>query len=61
MTTKATTTKATAAEALSSRWLADGNMHLERGNKRKAELCYAKAEYWLARANKLRGYGDGSP
>jgi hypothetical protein len=44
------------AEDRGSRWLADGNAASERGNQKKAEACYAKAQFWLDRANKLRGW-----
>lgn len=47
--------KAVNAERLASRWLADGNEARERGRKEIAERRYAKAQYWLDRANKLRG------
>lgn len=47
--------KALDAEVRSSRWLADGNEANERGNRDKAEKCYAKSQYWLDRYNKLTG------
>lgn len=49
------------AEMLGSRWLADGNEAAERGNKRRAELCFDKAQYWLDRANLLTGRGERPP
>lgn len=42
------------AEELASRWLGDGNQAAEQGKKEKSEQYYAKAQYWLDRANKLR-------
>jgi len=44
------------AEANGSRWLADANEASEAGKKDKAEKLYAKSQYWLDRANKLRGW-----
>lgn len=52
MTTKE---KMLQAEERGSRWLADGNEAEERGNRAKAEKCFAKAQYWLDRYNKLAG------
>jgi hypothetical protein len=46
------------AEERAGRWRADGNEASERGDKVKAEKCYAKAQYWLDRANKARGWGE---
>lgn len=43
------------AETLGSKWLADGNEAEERGNRIKAEKCFAKAQYWLDRYNRLAG------
>ena len=43
------------AEALASRWLADGNEASESGNIDKASRCYGKAQFWLDRANLLSG------
>jgi hypothetical protein len=48
------------AEAKAGTWLAEGNAALERGDKAKAEKCFAKSGTYLDRANRLRGYGDGS-
>lgn len=42
------------AESRSGQWLADGNAAKERGDLRKAEKCYDKAQFWLDRANILR-------
>jgi hypothetical protein len=47
--------KAIEAESLAARWLADGNEARESGKTDKAERCYAKAQYWLDRFNKLTG------
>lgn len=44
------------AEARCGKWLADGNEYEERGEREKAEKCYAKSQFWLDRANKLRGW-----
>lgn len=41
------------AEVRAGKWLADGNAHNERGDKKKADFCYAKSQYWLDRANRL--------
>ncbi len=48
--------KAYEYESRSSHWLAEGNFYQERGNKAKAEKCYAKSQYWLDRANIARGW-----
>jgi hypothetical protein len=48
--------KITDAETLGNRWLADANEAAERGYKAKAEKCFAKGQFWLDRANKLRGW-----
>lgn len=42
------------AEANGSGWLADGNEAAEAGKHAKAEKCYAKAQFWLDRANSIR-------
>ena len=47
--------KAIHAEQRASYWLAEGNEAEERGNQAKAEKCFAKAQYWLYRFNKLSG------
>jgi len=47
--------KAVEAEVRASRWLADANEHAAAGRKEAAEKCYAKAQYWLDRFNKLAG------
>ncbi len=44
------------AEDRASKWLGDANEAGERGQKAKEERCLAKAQYWLDRANKLRGW-----
>jgi hypothetical protein len=46
------------AETHGSKWLADGNAAAERGNGKRAEQCWSKAQFWLDRANLLRGYSD---
>ena len=43
-------------EHKASRWLADANEQAEKGNKAKAEKLYAKAQYWLDKANVARGW-----
>lgn len=43
-------------EERGSHWLAEGNEAEEKGNKKKAERCFEKSQYWLDRANKLRGW-----
>jgi hypothetical protein len=44
------------AEEFAATWLAAGNGFAERGEKENAEQCYAKSEFWLVRANTLRGW-----
>ncbi|TIU88843.1 MAG: hypothetical protein E5W06_00310 [Mesorhizobium sp.] len=44
------------AEERGSRHLADANEAAEKGHKDKAEKLYDKGQYWLDRANKLRGW-----
>lgn len=48
--------KAQDYEEKASKWLADGNEAEERGNLSKAEKCFQKAQYWLDKANKARGW-----
>jgi hypothetical protein len=55
MAAKTNKERALDAEVRCSRWLADGNEAKERGNGEKAEVCYARAQYWLDRYNKLTG------
>jgi hypothetical protein len=43
------------AEHLASKWLGDANEADERGDRKRAERCYAKAQFWLDRLNKLLG------
>lgn len=43
------------AEVRCGMWLADGNEALEHGDKKKAEECYRKSQFWLDRYNKLTG------
>jgi len=40
-------------------YLADANEAAERGDKRKAERLYAKAQYWQDAMNRRMGNGDG--
>lgn len=47
--------KALDAETRGNQWLADGNAAAEAGNKKKAEKCYDKGQFWLDRYNKLMG------
>jgi hypothetical protein len=56
MTPKIDHDKAIECEANGSKWLADGNAAAERGNTEKAEKCFAKAQYWLDKANVYRGW-----
>jgi hypothetical protein len=37
-----------------NRWLAEGNAYAEAGNKKKAEECYDKGQYWMDKSNALR-------
>ncbi len=46
------------AEVRASQWRADGNAASEAGQQKKAEECFAKAQYWLDRANLLSGRGE---
>lgn len=46
------------AETLASRWLADANEAREVGKAKRAEECDAKSQFWLDRANYLRGLTD---
>lgn len=41
------------ADALASKWLADGNAYNEAGNSEKAEYCYGKSQFWKDRYNLL--------
>lgn len=45
------------ADALASRWLADGHEAAALGNADKAERCYAKSQFWKDRYNLLTGAG----
>lgn len=51
---QSTAEKIAHAEARAATWLAKANEQRERG--RSAEASDAKSQYWLDRANKLRGY-----
>lgn len=44
------------AEERGNRYLADANEAAERGKNAKAEKLYEKCQFWLDRANKLRGW-----
>jgi len=46
------------AEAMSARYLGNYNEELAAGRTKGAEKMLAKSQYWLDRANKLRGWGD---
>lgn len=46
------------AEEFGSRYLADANEAAEKGNQAKADKLYEKGQYWLDRANTLRGWGE---
>jgi hypothetical protein len=52
---KTTAQKIQEAEFQGSKWLGDANEAAERGEKEKAERCYAKSQFWLDRLNKLLG------
>jgi hypothetical protein len=43
------------AETRGNQWLADGNVAEERGDLKRAALCFEKGQYWLDRYNKLAG------
>lgn len=53
--TKTINDKIAHADELGGRWLAAANEAAERGQHDKAEKLYAKAQYWLDRANTLLG------
>lgn len=44
------------AEDRGNRYLADANEAAENGKNAKAEKLYEKGQFWLDRANKLRGW-----
>lgn len=46
------------AEERGSRHLADANEASEAGKKDKAERLYERSQFWLDRANRLRGWGE---
>lgn len=46
------------AETKASKWLADGNQAQEAGRTVTAERYFQKAQFWLDRANLLRGSAD---
>ena len=45
-------------EERAGKWLADGRAAEEAGKTAKAERCYEKSQYWLDKANKVRGWGE---
>lgn len=49
------------ADTRASHWLAEGNQYADQGKKLKAEQCYAKAQYWMDKYNKLRGTAPVRP
>jgi hypothetical protein len=46
------------AETRGNQWLADANEAKERGDRKRAEHCWEKGQFWLDRANRLLGYTD---
>lgn len=46
------------AEAQAAQWLGCANDRRERGLDDERQM--AKAQHWLDRANRARGYGDGT-
>lgn len=46
------------AETRGNQYLADANEASERGYRNKAERLWGKGQYWLDRANLLRGFAD---
>lgn len=46
------------ADALASRWLADGNEAAEAGHPAKAEKCYERSQYWKDRYTLLTNQGE---
>jgi len=44
------------AEDKANKWLGNANEAGERGDRAKEEKCLSKCQYWLDRANKLRGW-----
>jgi len=47
------------AEAMAARYLGNYNEELEAGRSKGAEKMLAKSQYWLDRANTLRGNSSG--
>lgn len=45
------------AEMMSARYLGNYNEDMEAGRTVRAEKMLAKSQYWLDRANDLRGWG----
>lgn len=58
MPTKTLSQKIDDAEERGNRYLADANEAAEKGNQAKADKLYEKGQFWLDRANKLRGWGE---
>lgn len=56
MKSKVNHEKAVQYEANASKWLANANQASEAGNKIEAERLYDKAQYWLDKANIVRGW-----
>jgi hypothetical protein len=52
-------TKHQNAENEASRWLGNANEAAEAGDKKLEEKCLQKSQFWLDRANRLAGNGDG--
>lgn len=48
------------AEAMAAHWLALGNQALENGNPDLAQRHFERSGKQLDKANRLRGYGDGT-
>lgn len=44
------------AEDRANKWLGNANEAQERGDKAKEEKYLKKCQYWLDRANKLKGW-----
>ena len=47
------------AEMMAARYLGNYNEAVAAGRVERAEKLHAKAQYWLDRANDLRGWGEG--
>lgn len=42
------------ADERGNNWLAKGNEYSESGNKKKAEECYAKGQFWMDKSTRLQ-------